>query len=103
MEQEEKQSCPLDAHFRCTQDADDWVFEVGTVEWPHPSEPVIIWKRFRRWKKEPDSERLTSARKAAENRFCARCEYCGDLRLKGDMFDRTACHGCASTHFEICY
>ena len=94
---------PLDAHFRCTHDADGWVFEVGTVEWPHPSEPITIWKRFRRWKGEPNRESLTRARIAAENRFCDRCELCEELLMKGQMFDRKTCQGCATSHFHVCF
>jgi len=103
MEQRERQSNPFDAHFRCTRDVDGWNFEVGTVEWPHPSQAVTVWKSFRKWKKEPGSKMLILARAAAERRFCSRCEFCGELRLNGHMLDRKTCHGCASEHLGVCF
>lgn len=41
----------LTSHFRLTRDPDGWAYEVGTVEWPEPSEPVTVWIPFRRWKR----------------------------------------------------
>jgi len=93
----------LNNHFRLTRDTDGWVYEVGTVEWPEPSKSVTVWKPFRRWKREPGSEQLTRARAAAEKRFCARCRYCGELKMKGNVIERNVCHGCAQTHLHVCF
>ena len=94
---------PLTSHFRLTRDPDGWVYEVGTVDWPEPSKSVTVWIPFRRWKREPGSEQVTRARAAAEKRFCARCRYCGELKMKGNVIERNVCHGCAQTHLHVCF
>ncbi len=95
----------LDDFFRCVENADGWVFEVGVVAWDGPHTPRIEWKPFRRWKTSPDERRLQTARAAALNqsRFFRACSMCHDLKNVGHMHDHDICQGCAEGELGVVY
>ncbi len=72
-------------------------FEVATVEWPQPHEPVLRWKAFRSWKRPPTVERMGRAQRAAlaATRFFRTCRTCGEHQNAGHMFGADLCQGCA--------
>lgn len=92
---------PLDAFFRCVPVDGPWIFEVGLVDWPSPSEPSLVWKRFRTWKHEPNPARLRTARTAATKRYFRTCTRCGELNNPGRMDDAHTCQGCAERYLGV--
>ena len=92
---------PLDHFFRCLPEQGQWIFEVGVVDWPSPSEPCLVWKRFRTWKHEPNPARLRSARTAATKRYFRTCTRCGELNNLGHMHDADTCQGCAERYLGV--
>lgn len=91
--------------FRVVRDETGWTFEVGIVEWRSPHTPQVRWRRFRRWTREPDAERLARARAAAlaTPRFFRRCGTCQSLCNAGHLFSADLCQGCASQHHGVVF
>ena len=95
----------LDDYFRCVEHAGRWAFQVGVITWNGPDAPEITWKNYRRWRTQPDADRLARARAAAlkEARFFGTCAHCGALNNAGHMFDSDLCQGCAAKSIGIVY
>ncbi len=87
----------LDHFFQCVENAGRWEFQVGIVTWNGPHTPVVAWKTYRRWRRQPDAVRLARARASAlaEPRFFLICARCGELNNAGHMHDEQTCQGCA--------
>lgn len=99
----ESEPADRDEYFRCVRAEDRWTFEVALVTWLSPYEPSLVWKPFRTWKREPDADRLLTAREAATKRYFRICSRCHELCNLGDMHDRSICQGCAVRFLGLVY
>jgi hypothetical protein len=100
---EETPPNPLNDYFRVRKADRRWFFEVTFVEWPHPYEPLEVWRQFRVWKTEPTPERLAKARIAATQRYFRTCTRCQALCNRGHMHDLTTCQSCAEKFLGVVY
>jgi len=84
---------------------DGAVLEVMLVDWPHPSEPVAVWHRFRSWKHGPTAAQLERARQQVliSKKYFFRCRLCLELTNTGHRYGKDVCSGCATQHFGVVY
>ncbi len=92
-------------YFRCFADDQGWAFEVATIGWEGVYTPVVTWRVFRRWKREPTEASIARARAAAlKNRTLFRlCELCDEINTAGHMHSASVCQGCAERHLRVVY
>ncbi|MBS2034651.1 hypothetical protein JST97_06680 [bacterium] len=79
--------------------------EVATTQWPHPHEPVLVWRRARSWKHGPTPEQLERARQRllTTRKYFFRCKFCQELADSGWSYESDVCYGCATVHFGVLY
>ena len=79
--------------------------EVAAVDWDGPSNPVLRWTAYRRWRRPPSAEQVVAAQEKAlgQPRFFRVCRLCRTLQNAGHMFDRKICQSCAETRMGIVY
>ena len=82
-----------------------WVFEVVTLEWPHPHEPRPMWHLIDHWAEEPSAKTRKQAESAALRDSCyfKKCSKCNRLNNVGHMYGDDLCYTCAAEEFHIVY
>jgi hypothetical protein len=82
-----------------------WVFEVVTLEWPHPHEPRPMWHLIDHWAEEPSAKMREQVESAAlrDTRYFKRCRTCKQLNNVGHMHNSALCYTCAAEEFHIVY
>tara|TARA_B110000305_G_scaffold144345_1_gene160507 strand:- start:272 stop:697 length:426 start_codon:yes stop_codon:yes gene_type:complete len=80
-----------------------WVFEVATLEWPHPHEPARKWHIINHWAEEPSTEIRRQAESAIlqDTRYFKTCSMCNSVTNVGYMHSDKVCDGCAEKHLGI--
>ena len=78
---------------------------VGTISWPHPSTPEMIWEPVIELADGLASEEVASLKRSllADRRYFDRCARCGELKPLGGMHEPGLCQGCAQQHLGVVY
>ncbi|TIC85193.1 hypothetical protein [Crenobacter intestini] len=77
--------------------------EVAQVSWPHPHEPATRWVTVTRLPlpAEPATVDAARAKLLRSRRYFGVCAECGERHLRGHMFGRDLCAGCAERVLQV--
>jgi hypothetical protein len=90
---------------RIIRDDSDITVQVAVIRWPGPAEPAMNWEDAVRLPQSADAAEIQMAqdRLLKNRRYFSRCTECGETQIKGHMWRRGICMGCAERNHGVMF